>query len=156
MLRLKIFSMIAMRQAFKLLQLPSKGFSSLQMILIIMTLGIIMMKTFSHISTLWQKDYIQYKRYYQQFNQAQSSIEWAMTQQWTIPTEHWQCQELLTYQLSACIKVAGLLNGEYVIVKGEFQQFKLFHLATLYNGKLTLQQGHWLDYCPNNKSQYCE
>ena len=88
MLRLKIFSMIAMRQAFKLLQLPSKGFSSLQMILIIMTLGIIMMKTFSHISTLWQKDYIQYKRYYQQFNQAQSSIEWAMTQQWTIPTEH--------------------------------------------------------------------
>ena len=140
---------------FKLHQ-GERGFSTLLIVLIILALGMVIIKTYSYISSSWQKDYIQYQQYYYHFNQAQSSIDWATLQNWSPPTELWQCQTLASYQLSACIKLANLVAENYVIIKGESSQFKLYHLATYNNAKLKLTLGHWLDYCPNNRSQYCE
>lgn len=137
-------------------KIDSKGFSAIPMVLIVLALGGVMIKTFSQITMLWQKDYSQSNRYFEQFNHAQSSIEWAVTQQWQHPTEQWQCKIFKDYQLSACIKLSGLIDGKFVIIKGQFQQLKLFHLASFNNGYLILQLGHWLDYCPNNKRRYCE
>ncbi|MCO6561092.1 MAG: YgdB family protein, partial [Gilliamella sp.] len=104
----------------------------------------------------WQKNILIETQYYQQFNQASSSLTWAITQNWQKPKANWYCMTESTYQLKACIKKSLLRIDKYVLVRGEAKDFYLYTLAHFDNNRLIVEKGHWLDYCPEKRAIYCE
>ncbi|WP_392562754.1 DUF2509 family protein [Orbus sturtevantii] len=135
-----------------------QGFSALGMAMILLLLGGILIAEFGRTSFLAQKKMIYKKQYYIAENRALSSIQWAITLAWSEPTQLWQCQRLASLELNACIKKSSLSTGPYVIIRGTFEQIKRYHLATYnqHNGLLSIENGHWLDYCPDNRESNCD
>jgi len=134
-----------------------QGFSALGMVMVLLLLGGILMAEFSQTSLLIQKKVIYEKQYYIAENRALSSIQWAITLDWLPVTLVWQCQNLPSLELNACIKKSSLPVGNYILVRGQFAQINRYHLAT-YNedGMLVIDKGHWLDYCPENRQSSCD
>jgi len=134
-----------------------QGFSALGMVMVLLLLGGILMAEFSQTSLLIQKKVIYEKQYYIAENRALSSIQWAITLDWLPVTLVWQCQNLPSLELNACIKKSSLPVGNYILVRGQFAQINRYHLAT-YNGDgmLVIDKGHWLDYCPENRQSNCD
>ncbi|MWN06367.1 DUF2509 family protein [Gilliamella sp. Pas-s95] len=139
--------------------LPAQsGFSTIMMVIIFMVVGLVLLIGFNLLICSWQKAIIMESRYYQQFNQANSSLTWGITQNWPAPKAHWHCLTEPTYQLKACIKKSLLKVDKYVLVRGEAkdEDFYLYTLAHFDNNRLIVEKGHWLDYCPEKRAIYCE
>ncbi|WP_085247511.1 DUF2509 family protein [Gilliamella mensalis] len=134
----------------------SHGFSTILMAIILMTVGLVILVGFNLLVSSWQKAILMESRYYQQFNQASSSLTWAISQNWQTPKANWYCITEPTYQLKACIKQSLLKIDKYVLVRGEAEDFFLYMLAHFDNNRLIVETGHWLDYCPEKKAIYCE
>ncbi|MCO6536550.1 MAG: YgdB family protein [Gilliamella sp.] len=134
----------------------SSGFSTILMVIILMVVGLVLLIGFNILITSWQKTILMESQYYQQFNQASSSLTWAITQNWQTPKTNWYCMTEPTYQLKACIKKSLLKIDKYVLVRGEAKDFYLYTLAHFDNNRLIVEKGHWLDYCPEKRAIYCE
>lgn len=134
----------------------SNGFSAISMVIILMVLGFMLLAGFNLLITSWQKSIIIERIYYSRFNHASSSLHWAITQNWPIPTLRWHCQTEPVYHFKGCIKQSRLLIDNYVLVRGEHEGFFLYTLAHYHGNKLIVEKGHWLDYCPEKKSRDCE
>lgn len=132
------------------------GFSAIIMVLILMVVGLTLLISFNLIITSWQKTIVMESRYYQRFNHASSSLTWGIFQYWSTPTTNWQCLTESTYQFKTCIKKSLLTIDNYILVRGEAENFFLYTLAYFKNNKLIIEKGHWLDYCPEKKSTHCE
>lgn len=127
------------------------GYSAIAMVMILLVLGGILMSELNRFSFSWQKKVIKERAYYKGINHILSSITWATTLSWPQPTNSWQCQIDSIAILNACIRKAIISTGDYTIIKGQFGQLKQYHLATYNHGDLTIEQGHWLDYCPDRQ-----
>lgn len=132
------------------------GFSAIVMVFILMMIGLIIVTGFNLLINSWQKTVIMENRYYQKFNHASSALTWALYQNWSVPTASWQCAIESTYQLKACIKKSLLTIDNYVLVRGEAEDFFLYTLAYFDNNQLVVEKGHWLDYCPEKRNYDCE
>lgn len=132
------------------------GFSAIVMVLILMVVGLILLTGFHLLIISWQKTIVMESRYYQRFNQASSSLTWGIFQNWSSPTTDWQCLTEPTYQFKACIKKSLLIIDNYILVRGEAEDFFLYALAYFEKNKLIVEKGHWLDYCPEKKITHCE
>lgn len=138
-----------------------EGSSALGMVIILLFLGVILINSLNKTSLSWQKSFIYQKIYYKQFNAARSSLEWGLTQLWQSPNKEWQCQSLSMYQLSACVKQSSIAGNKYVLLKGQSGEIAVYYLATFEIktanlGALTIEQGHWLDYCPESYGGNCD
>lgn len=134
----------------------SNGYSAVGMVMVLLLLGGMLMSELNRFSLSWQKKELKTHQYYHEVNHVLSSISWAVTLQWHEPTEQWQCQTEYSLQLTACIRKALLSTGDYVLIKGQYGQTKQYHLATYEHQSLTIEKGHWLDYCIGNKEDNCE
>ncbi|MCO6553199.1 MAG: YgdB family protein [Gilliamella sp.] len=134
----------------------SSGFSTILMVIILMVVGLVLLIGFNLLIASWQKNILIETQYYQQVNQASSSLTWAITQNWQKPKANWHCMTESTYQLKACIKKSLLRIDKYVLVRGEAKDFYLYTLAHFDNNRLIVEKGHWLDYCPEKRAIYCE
>ncbi|MWP47379.1 DUF2509 family protein [Gilliamella sp. Pas-s27] len=136
----------------------SSGFSTIMMMIILMVVGLVLLIGFNLLICSWQKAILIENQYYRQFNQANSSLTWAITQNWQAPKANWHCMTEPTYHLKACIKRSLLKVDNYVLVRGEAEDedFFLYTLAHFDNNRLIVEKGHWLDYCPEKKAIYCE
>ncbi|OCG20876.1 DUF2509 family protein [Gilliamella sp. App4-10] len=136
----------------------SHGFSTILMVITLMVMGLVLLIGFNLLITSWQKAILMESQYYQRFNQASSSLTWAINQNWPAPKAHWHCMTEPTYQLKACTKQSLLKVDKYVLVRGEAkdEDFYLYTLAHFDNNQLIVEKGHWLDYCPEKRAIYCE
>ncbi|XKM12600.1 DUF2509 family protein [Orbaceae bacterium ac157xtp] len=133
------------------------GFSVIGLVIILLIIGVFLLLGLNNSTTSWRKSFINQGKYYQNFNKAYSAIEWAKTLSWKTPSEKWQCKTQSKHQLKVCIKQSNLTKQKFVLIKGEGDDLKLYHLATYTSdGKLTFKKGHWLDYCPEKLSSDCE
>lgn len=132
------------------------GFSAIVLVMILMIIGLTLLTAFNSLVTSWQKTILIEKDYYQQFNTARSSLHWAKTQKWEVPTTNWQCKEEVNLHLKTCIKKSKLKIGNFTLVRGEADKLYLYELASFNNNKLIIDKGNWLDYCPEKKHSDCE
>jgi hypothetical protein len=135
---------------------PSSGFSTILMMIMLMTVGLGLLIGFNLLIASWQKTILIEIKYYQKFNHSSSSLTWAISQNWQPPKANWQCMTEPTYHLKACIKQSLLKIDDYVLIRGEADDFFLYTLAHFDNNRLIVEKGHWLDYCPEKKAIYCE
>lgn len=145
-----------MKTYFNSPPITASGFSTIAMMVILMVVGLILLTGFNLFIISWQKTIIMESLYYRKFNQASSSLTWGIYQNWSAPTVNWQCLTEATYQLTVCIKKSHLDINNYVLVRGETDDFFVYHLAYFDKNKLVIEKGHWLDYCPEKKSTDCE
>ncbi|MCO6545797.1 MAG: YgdB family protein [Gilliamella sp.] len=134
----------------------SSGFSTVLMMIILMVMGLSLLISFNLLIVSWQKAILMESQYYQKFNQASSSLTWAIIQNWQPPKTNWYCMTDPNYHLKACIKKSLLKIDNYVLVRGEAKDFYLYTLTHFDNNRLIVEKGHWLDYCPEKKAIYCE
>lgn len=138
----------------------ANGFGAIGMVILLSILGGLLVSGLSYYLLSWQKAAIYQKQYYHHYNQSLSAIYWSLSQTWNNVTNQWQCKNEPSLQLQACIKLSTLNTGQFAMIKGQSEQFTLYHLATYQNNagsvKLTIQTGHWLDYCPENRSLDCD
>ncbi|MCO6547489.1 MAG: YgdB family protein, partial [Gilliamella sp.] len=132
------------------------GFSTVLMMIILMVMGLSLLISFNLLIVSWQKAILMESQYYQKFNQASSSLTWAIIQNWQPPKTNWYCMTDPNYHLKACIKKSLLKIDNYVLVRGEAKDFYLYTLTHFDNNRLIVEKGHWLDYCPEKKAIYCE
>lgn len=135
----------------------NQGYSVIGMTIILLCLSGILMSEFIRISFSWQKKSVREKQSYLATNNVLSSITWATTLRWQSPSNLWQCQYEPVAEFNACIRQAELSNGDYIIIRGQSGRLKQYHLANYMHGILTIEKGHWIDYCPENKREMnCE
>ena len=133
----------------------SSGFSTVLMMIILMVMGLSLLISFNLLIVSWQKAILMESQYYQKFNQASSSLTWAIIQNWQPPKTNWYCMTDPNYHLKACIKKSLLKIDNYVLVRGEAKDFYLYTLTHFDNNRLIVEKGHWLDYCPEKRAIYC-
>lgn len=145
-----------MKIYLRLHQNNENGFSAIIMVVILMVIGLFLLTNFNLLLISWQKTVVMENRYYRQFNQASSALNWALTQDWQTPTKYWQCLTDSKYHLKACVKKSLLKVDNYQLLRSEADGFFLYSLAHLNGTKLVVEKGHWLDYCPEKRSSDCE
>lgn len=133
-----------------------RGFSAISMVMVILVSSTILVVGFNQFILSKQKAVVYLKNNYKAINQASSAISWAITLQWPSPTGIWQCQFQHEKKLNACIKKSTLSTGDYAIVRGQSEKVKRYYLANYSNGIVTVEKGHWLDYCPENRNFDCD
>ncbi|KFA59625.1 hypothetical protein GAPWKB11_0368 [Gilliamella apicola] len=121
-----------------------------------MIIGLTLLTGLDFLANSWKKSTIIEQHYYQQYNQASSSLNWAVTQDWQPPSNHWQCKTEPILHLRVCIKLSLLKIDNYTLIRGEADDFSLYMLAHYDNHKLLVEKGHWLDYCPEKRNSDCE
>ncbi|NPD00591.1 YgdB family protein [Brenneria sp. hezel4-2-4] len=104
------------------------------------------------------------RHYLRAFNQALSSLNWAMSLRWRATEAGWQCQILATEDLKACLKKASdegrwLLRGEGRIPAQSrplvlYQRVVLLTSASA-NATLRPVSHGWLDFCPDKDAAHC-
>lgn len=134
----------------------AEGFSSLIMVIILTIVGLILLTGFQALVNSLKKTYLIEIQHYRQFNQASSSLNWATKQIWQLPTDEWQCLSDAKYQLKACIKKSRLKVDNYTLVRTQADEYYLYMLTHFENNQLSVEKGHWLDYCPEKKIVDCE
>lgn len=133
------------------------GFSTLLMVIILTIVGLLLLTGFQITIDSIKRSYLIEIKYYRQFNQASSSLNWATKQIWQPPTEEWQCLSDTQYQLKACIKKSRLKVDNYTLVRGQANDdYFLYMLTHFEDNQLIVEKGHWLDYCPEKKMIDCE
>ncbi|MDF7666268.1 DUF2509 family protein [Orbaceae bacterium ESL0727] len=150
---MKIFNVIVSSRLIATNQ--QVGLSAIAMVMILMLLGIILLTGFHSLITSWQKSIVSELHYYARFNQASSALHWGSRQIWAEPTANWQCQIETNNQLHACIKSSSLTTDRYTLLRGGSADFYLYQLTHYDNGKLKIEHGHWLDYCPEKRNMDC-
>ncbi|MCG8707254.1 YgdB family protein [Brenneria sp. 4F2] len=104
------------------------------------------------------------RHYLQAFNQASSSLSWALSLRWRDEDVGWQCQTLAAENLKSCVRTASdegqwLLRGEGIL-PASARPLMLYQRAvslTSVSGHVTLQSvSHgWLDFCPDKDWARC-
>lgn len=135
---------------------PNAGFSTLLMVIILTIVGLTLLTGFQATIDSLKKSYLIEIQHYRQFNQASSSLNWATKQIWQLPTDEWQCLSDAKYQLKACIKKSRLKVDNYTLVRTQTDEYYLYMLTHFENNQLSVEKGHWLDYCPEKKIVDCE
>lgn len=136
--------------------MQNRGFSVISMVMVVLILSTILVVGLNQFLLSKRKTVIYIKNNYKAINQASSAISWAMTLQWSPPMDTWQCQLHYEKKLNACIKKSTLSTGDYIIVRGQSDKVKRYYLANYNNGIITVEKGHWLDYCPENRNFDCD
>ncbi|RKS87073.1 uncharacterized protein DUF2509 [Orbus hercynius] len=134
----------------------SDGFSAIAMVMMLFLLTSVLLTEFRRTSLSTQKRTVVDKQHYQNKNYALSAIQWALTLEWELPDNTWYCKKHPTSLFYACIKLATLSNNNYTVIKGQSGEFTYYHLANYRQGRLKIEHGHWLDYCPQKRQADCE
>ncbi|MEC5344211.1 YgdB family protein [Brenneria populi] len=104
------------------------------------------------------------RHYLKAFNQASSSLNWALSLRWRDTESGWQCQALATDELKACLRKA--FDGEQWLLRGEgttpassrpLRLYRRVVSLTSAAQHVTLQPvSHgWLDFCPDRDKTRC-
>ncbi|WKZ93128.1 DUF2509 family protein [Chimaeribacter arupi] len=94
------------------------------------------------------------------WHQAASSLTWAETLNWPPANSTWQCRAFHPGSLHGCIKAASAPG--VILLRGEGQRADdsplfLYRLAAPgKGGRLTVQAGGWLDFCPEKAPHDCD
>lgn len=106
------------------------------------------------------------QRYLLAYNQASSALSWGLSDTWprqTLQATTWQCRQLGSEALQACIRPSSRANLLIVRGTGEApgaEPLWLYQLAsaTQQGESITLhaQKGGWLDFCPEKRATDCE
>lgn len=140
----------------KLTNMTEQGFSTMGMVLVLSLLGGILLTGLNKLVLSQQRHLNQQKDYYHAVNHTLSSLQWSTTLNWLAATEQWQCQYHQHAKFSVCIKSSRLTASHFILVRGQYGEVKHYHLASLSHGKLIMEKGHWLDYCPEKQSADCD
>ncbi|RLM25946.1 hypothetical protein BIY29_06285 [Brenneria alni] len=104
------------------------------------------------------------RHYLRAFNQALSSLNWAMSVRWHDTQGGWQCQRRATENLKACLRKAS--DGVQWLLRGEGQiptqpsslvlyQRVAFLTSASERTRIQLVSQGWLDFCPDKDSARC-
>lgn len=126
------------------------------LVMVLFLLGMLMLYGINALFLDVKKSLISERNYFNHYNQASSSLAWALQQHWLIPTKDWQCQKSGIYQISACVKRS--IHADFVLIKGGSESLYLYWLALFdpATNLLTAVKGNWLDFCPEKTNEYCE
>lgn len=103
------------------------------------------------------------QQYVQDFQQAQSALNWGLRQKWTLATG-WSCQIEGQYRWRACLlrrdDNKGIVFGEPLLQgasspDAKLEPLRLWHWVTFYGDGLKPLPGGWIDFCPLSPSQLC-
>ncbi|MGM7743955.1 YgdB family protein [Yersinia enterocolitica] len=148
-----------------------RGASTLAAIATLFALGLFLLSALHRQLDNIQKITAEEQRHLRAFNQATSSLNWGVTQNWSfsLPWQRgavWHCNEQPQYGLKACIRPSSLAG--FFILRGESQSFGTQPLLMLYQRtKLNAEQGNkgqyrlvkaahgWLDFCPDKDAKFC-
>lgn len=149
-----------------------RGSAMILSIVMMMSLGLLVLTTLGqHLSGALLITAHEH-RYFLEWEQAESSLNWGMQQSWAIPSGNgWQCQQRnlsaasLGQPLNSCMRPSlregiFLLKGEGPRI-GDGAPLTLYQQATaitISGGRYVLaalKQGY-LDFCPESDATYCE
>ncbi|CRF00443.1 TPA: YgdB family protein [Yersinia enterocolitica] len=148
-----------------------RGTSTLAAIATLFALGLFLLSALHRQLDNIQKITAEEQRHLRAFNQATSSLNWGVTQNWSfsLPWQRrgvWHCHEQPQYGLKACIRPSSLAG--FFILRGESQSFGTQPPLMLYQRtKLNAEQGNkgqyrlvkaahgWLDFCPDKDAKFC-
>ncbi|WP_145490948.1 YgdB family protein [Yersinia rohdei] len=145
------------------------GGSTLVAIATLFVLGLFLLSALHRQLDNIQQITAEEQRHLRAFNQAASSLNWGIRQNWlfAMPWSEgatWHCNHQQQYDLKACIKPASLTG--FFILRGESQSYGL-PLMLYQRVKLHDNKGHiggyklikdahgWLDFCPDKDAKFC-
>ncbi|EOU3148585.1 YgdB family protein [Yersinia enterocolitica] len=148
-----------------------RGTSTLAAIATLFALGLFLLSALHRQLDNIHKITAEEQRHLRAFNQATSSLNWGVTQNWSFSLPWlrgavWHCHEQPQYGLKACIRPSSLAG--FFILRGESQSFGTQPPLMLYQRtKLNAEQGNkgqyrlvkvahgWLDFCPDKDAKFC-
>lgn len=94
------------------------------------------------------------QRYHRDFWQAQSALQWGLTQSWP-QTAGWRCQRWPAQLWQSCLLRMGN-NNALLSGRGEEGEFWLWRWVLLQGNRAQSLVHGWLDYCPLAKPEHCQ
>lgn len=144
-----------------------QGYSTISMLMLLMLFGMLMLKGLNGQLTTQVKIYGDERRYLNAYNQALSSIAWALSQRWALQKHQWQCQINASDGLSACVQQMDdgrvLIRGSGKLSSSE-SDLALFQLSRRGDGlseegdsrvKLNSTAYGSIDFCPLKQPAEC-
>lgn len=140
------------------------GGSTLAMVMLISIVGLLLMSGLQRQLDAAIRMGNDERHYLRAFNQALSSLNWALSLRWRDAGAGWQCQTLAAENLKTCLRKAS--DEGHWLLRGEGQLPASPHSLMLYqrvvsltsvSGHVTLQPvSHgWLDFCPDKDKARC-
>lgn len=140
------------------------GGSTLAMVMLISIVGLLLMSGLQRQLDAAIHMGNDERHYLRAFNQALSSLNWAMSLRWRDAEPRWQCQTLATEELKACLRKAS--DGAQWLLRGEGRLPSSPRPLVLYRRvvSLTPVSQHvtlrpvphgWLDFCPDKDDALC-
>ncbi|MEE3660798.1 YgdB family protein [Brenneria sp. g21c3] len=140
------------------------GGGTLAMIMLISIVGLLLMSGLQRQLDAAMRTANDERHYLRAFNQALSSLNWALSLRWRDAQAGWQCQALATEALKACLRKASdegqwLLRAEGPMPASPrpLMVYQRVVALTSAAGHVTLQPvaRGWLDFCPDKDRMRC-
>lgn len=139
------------------------GFMVLAMTLLLLLLSLMLVIRLNQQLYFTVQQYQDERRYYHDYNHAQSGLVWASQQVWPVPSPKWQCHTYPQHGFNLCYKWSDHVENDRarVLLKSDYQTLTLYGLAQPdYQGEhamtLKLLAQTWLDYCPEKQATHCD
>lgn len=137
-----------------------KGHIALVMVVILMTIGLLLIKSLHSYQEQAQHEWYKEAKYYHAFNQAESALAWGLTLQWEASTsKNWVCQQNETQNWTSCLKP---YKGSVYVLLGQ-SPYKQGASIKVYQWvewdakkqRILPRKNGWLDYCPVQQKGFC-
>ncbi|WP_159565801.1 YgdB family protein [Budvicia diplopodorum] len=145
-----------------------RGYSTIAMVMLLMLFGTLMLKGLNAQLTTQVKIYGDERRYLRAYNQALSSIDWALSQRWNARSDQWLCRVSDRDELSACVRE---MEDSTILIRGAGQlnygepNLALFQLSVRRDSQQGEDDGAsalkrvahgYIDFCPLAMQADCD
>ncbi|EDR62229.1 YgdB family protein [Yersinia pestis] len=152
-------------------QVFQRGSSTLAAVMTLFSLGLFWLSAIHRQLDNIQQITGEEQRYLRAYNQAESSLNWGVSQRWALRIpwrvgSAWHCMAHKELGLKACVKRSSLAG--FFILKGEslplgslpplmlYQRVKLKAVTGSSGNYQLIDTPHgWLDFCPDKDAQFC-
>ncbi|MBN6350071.1 DUF2509 family protein [Providencia alcalifaciens] len=139
------------------------GSVALVMVVVLMTMGLIFIKSLHFYQERAFEEWRKEVRYFSGFNRAESALAWGATLLWDIHSRNyktWFCQQNTNRKWKSCLKH---YKGSNFILSGQSDyqfglEIKVYRWVILDVNKQQVipRSKGWLDYCPVTKKGFCQ
>lgn len=146
--------------------IQQQGYSLIPMVLLLQMFSLLLLTSLNQRLSEQLHLYSDERAYFRAKNQALSSLNWGVVQQWTKPSEHWLCLQHINHHLKACLKLSSQLNkallvgySHQLLNNDPIRFYQWVHLPADWQEResffLIKQPRGWLDFCPEANEDIC-
>lgn len=147
-------------------RVQQQGYSLISMVLLLQMFGLLLLTSLNQRLSEQLRLNSDERAYFHAKNQALSSLNWGVVQQWAKPTKYWVCLQDTNHHLKACLKLSSqpnkalLVGYSHLLLNNDpVRFFQWIHLPTDWQKKkflfLIKQPRGWLDFCPEANEDIC-